>query len=237
MRGADNCTDATGMKNADEWSDTKEPAEEVTHSVAGDDEERGARLKQARLFRGFKNATKPIAAMGVAKSTYYDHEAGKRGMTDETVVRYARFYRVRPEWLWEGIGNMLEGVDTSRVPVVGSITGVGDVKYSIVPHDTFVNAPGSIDSRRGKALSVADDTTRPTYRKGDTAFYDDIMQGDEIRRLVGQECVVCLADGRSLIREIGPGSREGLWSITLYGVPEYDIAIQWAAKVKHIERA
>lgn len=228
------------MRNAADWPAGTGLARKVIHRVSSDVSDRydrADRLKQAREFRGWDEAKKAAFAMGVPKGTYYGHESGSRGMKHATVVRYAKFFKVSAAWLWEGIGNMIEGVDASRVPVVGSIAQDGTVKFAPVPHEVHVEPPASINSQRGKALIVEDDTTRPTYRKGDHAFYDDILQGADIRQLIGKECVVCVGDGRTLIREIGPGSTVGLWSITLYGVPEYDIAIEWAAKVKHITRA
>jgi transcriptional regulator with XRE-family HTH domain len=58
----------------------------------------GERLRAAREKAGYDSAKAAAEAMGIAVSTYLQHESGIRGYTRQ-VGRYARFFKVRPEML------------------------------------------------------------------------------------------------------------------------------------------
>lgn len=60
------------------------------------------RLKEARERAGFENASAAAAAIGVPVATYVQHENGNRGFPAERAKRYAKFFRVAPEWLLYG---------------------------------------------------------------------------------------------------------------------------------------
>jgi SOS-response transcriptional repressor LexA len=60
------------------------------------------RLRYARERAGFGSASEAAAAMGIATSTYVQHENGIRGFPHDRAARYATFFRVTPEWLLYG---------------------------------------------------------------------------------------------------------------------------------------
>lgn len=60
------------------------------------------RLKRAREKSGYESAKSAAEAMGVAVATYIQHENGTRGYPAGRAERYARFFRVKPEWLLYG---------------------------------------------------------------------------------------------------------------------------------------
>lgn len=60
------------------------------------------RLKQARERAGYTSAKSAAEAMGVSVATYIQHENGTRGFPSGRAERYARFFRVAPEWLLYG---------------------------------------------------------------------------------------------------------------------------------------
>jgi SOS-response transcriptional repressor LexA len=60
------------------------------------------RLKEARIKAGYDSAKAASEAMGVALATYTQHENGARGFPAEKAKRYARFFKVTPEWLLYG---------------------------------------------------------------------------------------------------------------------------------------
>jgi SOS-response transcriptional repressor LexA len=64
--------------------------------------EAGDRLKQARRKAGYETAKDAADAMGVSVATYIQHENGTRGFPAGKAERYARFFRVAPEWLLYG---------------------------------------------------------------------------------------------------------------------------------------
>lgn len=63
-----------------------------------------ARLRRAREKSGFTSAKAAAEAMGVPVATYIQHESGIRGFPSSKAERYARFFRVKPEWLLYGSG-------------------------------------------------------------------------------------------------------------------------------------
>jgi SOS-response transcriptional repressor LexA len=60
------------------------------------------RLKQARVKSGYSSAKAAAEAMGVPVATYVQHENGARGIPAARAERYARFFRITPEWLLYG---------------------------------------------------------------------------------------------------------------------------------------
>jgi SOS-response transcriptional repressor LexA len=60
------------------------------------------RLKEARIRAGYDSAKSAAEAMGAPVATYIQHENGARGFPAARAERYARFFRVAPEWLLYG---------------------------------------------------------------------------------------------------------------------------------------
>ena len=60
------------------------------------------RLREAREKSGWHSAKAAAEAMGIPVATYIQHENGTRGFPADRAVRYARFFRVTPEWLLYG---------------------------------------------------------------------------------------------------------------------------------------
>lgn len=83
------------------------------------------RLRLARERAGYDSARAGAAAMGVSGDTYTQHENGTRGFTSRA-ERYARFFRVTPEWLLYGRGE--GGVQAAPVPVNRMVPILGDVQ-------------------------------------------------------------------------------------------------------------
>jgi hypothetical protein len=66
------------------------------------------RLRLAREAR-YHSAAEAAKALGVPYPTYAAHEGGFRGFSAQA-ARYARFLKVRLDWLLEGQGPMRPGV-------------------------------------------------------------------------------------------------------------------------------
>jgi hypothetical protein len=62
----------------------------------------GKRLTDARKKRGFATAKDAALAMGVAISTYTQHELAERFLPARKAALYAAFFRTEPEWLLYG---------------------------------------------------------------------------------------------------------------------------------------
>lgn len=82
------------------------------------------RLKLARERAGYETARAAATAIGVSGDTYSQHENGTRGFKGRA-ERYARFFRVAPEWLLygRGEGNVSPAPTpiNRMVPVLGSV--------------------------------------------------------------------------------------------------------------------
>lgn len=74
----------------------------------------GERLRTARDKAGYASAKAAAEAMGVAVSTYIQHESGTRGY-GHRVARYAKFFKVPPEWLAFGSEDALSEQMLSRM--------------------------------------------------------------------------------------------------------------------------
>jgi transcriptional regulator with XRE-family HTH domain len=74
----------------------------------------GERLRAARSKAGYGSAKAAAEAMGVAVSTYIQHESGTRGY-GRRVARYAKFFKVAPEWLAFGSEDRLSEQVLSRM--------------------------------------------------------------------------------------------------------------------------
>jgi transcriptional regulator with XRE-family HTH domain len=65
----------------------------------------GLRLRIARKTAGFKTALDFAKQQQLAKSTYSQHENGKRALTAEQIIHYAQQLEVEASWLLTGSGH------------------------------------------------------------------------------------------------------------------------------------
>lgn len=82
------------------------------------------RLKAARLKAGYATAKSAAEAMGATVSTYIQHESGARGFPASRAARYAKFFRVAPEWLLynRGSSDPVEVEPTlTELPLIGPV--------------------------------------------------------------------------------------------------------------------
>lgn len=69
------------------------------------DKEIGLRLKVARKAAGFKKALDFVNKMNIPKSTYSQHENGKRSLTAEQIIQYSQKLDIEANWLLTGLGH------------------------------------------------------------------------------------------------------------------------------------
>lgn len=69
------------------------------------DKEVGLRLKIARKAAGYKTALNFANEMNIPKSTYSQHENGKRSLTAEQITYYADKLDIEASWLLTGLGH------------------------------------------------------------------------------------------------------------------------------------
>lgn len=89
------------------------------------------RLRAAREQAGFEKATDAARRFGWPEPTYLSHENGSRGLRAGVVERYAKAFKVSPEWLQFGDGEVPQMVDIGETPPDGAeLVPVYDVTAS-----------------------------------------------------------------------------------------------------------
>lgn len=88
--------------------------------------EAAERLKEARIKAGYDTGKAAAEAMGVPVTTYLQHESGHRGYPANKAARYARFFRVTPEWLLYG-----KPISDKVVPLGPQLFVVGEVAAGV----------------------------------------------------------------------------------------------------------
>lgn len=197
------------------------------------------RLAAARKAAGYTNAKAAAEAMGVKVPTYLGHENGSRGFKRVSADQYARKFHVALEWLLTGKGarerrsTRPPDEPQRHVNLVGYV-GAGSETYFFTndsPIDEVPAPAGATDSTvaveiRGESLG--------TFFDRWLVFYDDVRR-PVTSDLLNKLCVVGLDDGRILIKKIQRSKARGLFHlISQTEPPIFDVAIDWAAKVKNM---
>jgi transcriptional regulator with XRE-family HTH domain len=69
------------------------------------DQKLANRLKEARELAGFETGSDAARALGVPIGSYNCHENGTRGFKRDRALKYAKAFKVDPQWLLYGLGN------------------------------------------------------------------------------------------------------------------------------------
>jgi phage repressor protein C with HTH and peptisase S24 domain len=129
------------------------------------------RLRQAREKSGYESAKMAAEAMGVPVATYIQHENGTRGFPSGRAARYARFFRVKPEWLLYGKVDADTVVELGpRLFVVGEVAaGVFKEAWKLDESDweAFTGRPGVVAPLSDRfGLIVSGDSMDMLYPPG-----------------------------------------------------------------------
>ena len=124
------------------------------------------------------------------------------------------------------------------IPVVGYV-GAGAEVFAIDDHAKGggideVECPWTELAPSTVAVRVRGDSMVPAYYDGDLIFYDGTHT--DYAHLLGKECVIALADGRRFIKQLRR-TASGTWYLHSHNSdPIMDVPIEWAAKVRVIQR-
>jgi hypothetical protein len=122
------------------------------------------------------------------------------------------------------------------VPVIGYV-GAGSAAhfYDVPPsHLDEINGPPDATESTA-AVEIRGDSLGPFFNRW-YVFYDDVRR-PMTPDLIGQLCVVGLADGRVLIKQVQRGRDLGLYTLhSATEKPILDVTIEWAARVNSISR-
>ncbi len=191
------------------------------------------RLRRAREQAGYATAAEGAMRAGVKYYTYVQHENGTRGIPADRAATYARAFGVEPQWILYGRG----GRDMRRmIPVVGYV-GAATEFHGFDDHaqggglDEIEPPPGVPED--AVAVIVRGDSGYPAIREGMILVYWNKYENPV--ELVGEDCFVRLMDGRTLVKILERGSRDGLWTLTSVNAstpPIRDVQIEWAAPIE-----
>lgn len=161
------------------------------------DNERAARLVQARKSAGFETAADAARSLGASLPTYFAHENASRGISADAGAVYARKFHVSFEWLMTGkrqdqiAPNTSEGLPPlpnapasalpgsiadapQNVPILGSVFGgVSGDRFSMGQAVDFARRlPGIANNKTVFALYVRGDSMFPRFAEGDLIYVD-----------------------------------------------------------------
>jgi transcriptional regulator with XRE-family HTH domain len=194
------------------------------------------RLRQARERAGFETASDAARALGLSESTYLGHENGSRGFKAKA-EKYARRFGVSLEWLLTGKQIRAAGRsdEAHDVPLVGFVGPAAQVHFFEKGRSGSRLVRGPVDSSEETvALEVRGDGLGALFDRW-LLFYDATERPIKIENL-GKPCVVQLPDGSVLVRKVRRSKSRGLYHLLSQTTDDtmLDVAIDWAAPVKHL---
>lgn len=200
------------------------------------------RLESRMKEQGF-NMKSLSKAAGLGETTVRDILKRDRSPSLETVGPIASALRVSVGWLLTGSGDPgnAEPIDIPRaarrirkVPILGYVGGGAEVFYpegDASPIDE-IEVLGATDDV--EAVIIRGSSMEPVYRDRDIIVYRRATL--PARDLFGEECVIRLADGRTFVKELQPGSEPTLFTLVSRNPavpPITDVSIEWAVPIAH----
>jgi transcriptional regulator with XRE-family HTH domain len=190
----------------------------------------GGRLRKAREDAGFKTVREFVLRSGLKYDTYYQHETGRRPLTVGAATLYARLLQVSPAWILTG--------DTSHRPGLCRIVGEVGNNGTVVLFDTeggidpavVPNADEHLD-----ILRVTDDSGKPFTGLNDLVYFRPLLGYNKLE-CHGVDCVVRLADGRVLIRQVIAQGGNLATLLAYNGKPELNVEIAAASPVEIVRK-
>jgi hypothetical protein len=174
----------------------------------------GLRLKAARERCGFASAKDAALAMDVPIATYTQHEKAVRHLPARRADEYAAFFKVTPEYLLYGRGDVPD-----RVPIL----------------DTY----GAETGRTAALPAKPSELTRALASDGIAIFgmvaiYNEPQGGRPAPDCHGRLCVVAFEkDGgvRQVVRLVQRGTRPDRYHLIGAPLPDIDQPVLWIAPV------
>lgn len=195
------------------------------------------RLRKARIARGYRHASEAIAAHSFVRATYNANENGNATFSFKKAKEYAKAFRVRPEWLYDGAGPMTDAAqDEPMVRVIGTVGAASDgVVVMETAHDRwdFVPiAPGG--TGKASALEVKGGSMPGLAEDGALLYFEEQVTkpGKDMQNRV---VIVETMDGRVLVKRLLRGSEKGRFDLeSILGPTLEDVEIRWAAHITAI---
>lgn len=182
-------------------------------------------LRALRDGRGWSQE-EAAAALGTTRNQYAKLEGGSRRLSDKWIKRAAEAFGADPG---DVVTERLPTVPVAGYVGAGSQThfyaeGQGPLDEAAAPDDA---TPDTV------AVEVRGDSLGPFFA-GWTIYFDDRRE-PVTDDLVGQLCIVGLADGRVLIKKLLHGREPGRFDLHgQFGEPVLGAEVAWAARVKSV---
>lgn len=183
------------------------------------------RLRRARSLK-FATSAEAAEAYGFNANTLRSNENGNKPFGRDAAVRYANAFGVRLEWLLSGRGAMRHAQKTITVEgYVGAGAAVFPLdEGAFDPIEPPFGAP-----ENSVAYIVRGDSMYPAYREGTLLI---CVPTEDIHSILNKRAVVTLEDGRRFVKDIGPGSKPGLFTLYSHNAaPIPDVQVIRAARV------
>lgn len=173
--------------------------------------------------------------VGVTPQTIQAIEAGKT-KKPANIVAIAEAVGETAEYLMDGTSGKGGNSHPKETPIIGVVqAGTAAIDYSVGDGQTLgeVERP-AMATHSTVALEVRGDSMGGRVEEGDIVFYDERRE-PVTPDLYGKLCIVGATDGRVMLKKIKPGSRPGRFHLISYATdPEFDVPVDWAAKVTSI---
>lgn len=161
---------------------------------------------------------------------------GKSRTTNvDDAMRVAAAFGVSLEDFYNG---NLSNIDL-RIAVAGRVGAGASVElvdaYAKGEGLYHVACPPQISPTGVVAVEVVGDSMEPVYSEGDVLFYTRNSHEGLPAEDVGKKCIVADMDGRVWVKQVQRGTAAGLFnlvSINPGAQTVWDVAIQWAARVR-----
>ena len=178
-----------------------------------------------RLLRDGRGWTQgeAAAALGTTRNQYVKLEGGSRRLSDKWIKLASEAYGVDP-------GEVVTD-RASTVPVAGYVGAGTEMHFYSECQGPFDEAPAPEDATpQTVAAEVRGQSLGPLFN-GWRVYFDDRREAvtDD---LIGRLCVVGLADGRVLVKQVLRARTEGRFELHgQFGEPVLDADVLWAARV------
>ncbi len=181
-----------------------------------------------RLLRDGRGWTQDEAAeaLGTTRNQYAKLEGGSRRLSDKWIKLASEAYGVDPgEVVTERVGS---------VPVAGYVGAGTEMHFYAESQGALDEAPAPEDATpQTVAAEVRGQSLGPLFN-GWRVYFDDRRE-PVTDDLIGRLCVVGLADGRVLVKQVLRGRADGRFELHgQFGDPVLDADVLWAARVKNM---
>lgn len=178
----------------------------------------------SELERTGRSNTDLARFLGIEQPRIAEIKSGARKVQAHEIEKIAAFFGSRPPLRLDDV--------QSVTPLVGYVGAGAEAHYYANgdnPNEFVPRPPGASDTT--VAVEVRGDSLGSIFNRW-LVFYDSVRT-PPTEDMLRQLCVVGLADGRVLVKQLVRGSTPGRWHLIsqTQGVIE-DVEIQWAALVR-----